>query len=197
MFKEVKKMKKSTQEIIASNLKEFRKRHKLTQEQLAKQCNISKNAVWNYENNLTTPSIETLDTIANIFKISIIELLFDYDETVVEEALNINKITQQKTELLMKLNNQMYKLEQLNELSFKNLKQNDKEIEKFLISCLDGLLIVAEQYPNFKKIKAPFRNLNLEKITHEEKITLLDKTLEFLETQLIKINYEKKKDNKE
>ena len=94
-------MKKSTQEIIASNLKEFRKRHKLTQEQLAKQCNISKNAVWNYENNLTTPSIETLETIANIFKISIIELLFDYDETVVEEALNIKKVTQQKTELLM------------------------------------------------------------------------------------------------
>lgn len=60
---------------IADNLRFFRKANSLTQEELSKQLGGSKNLVSNYENGISTPDIYTLVKLADIFDITIDELV--------------------------------------------------------------------------------------------------------------------------
>lgn len=62
---------------IGFKIKKKRKDEGLTQEELAAKCNLSKNAIWNYENNKRKPNIEILTTIATALNVSISELLKD------------------------------------------------------------------------------------------------------------------------
>lgn len=50
---------------IGLELKQLRKKFNLTQSQLAEKCGLSKNAIWNYENNKRTPPFSTLNRISN------------------------------------------------------------------------------------------------------------------------------------
>ena len=60
---------------VGQNIKYFRKKLKLTQEQLAKNSGLSRNAIYNYENGRRSPDIKTLNKIAEAFGISPNELL--------------------------------------------------------------------------------------------------------------------------
>ncbi|MCI6058380.1 MAG: helix-turn-helix domain-containing protein [Clostridiales bacterium] len=60
---------------IADNIRFFRKANNLTQEELSKQLGGSKNLVSNYENGISTPDIYTLVKLADIFDITIDELV--------------------------------------------------------------------------------------------------------------------------
>lgn len=60
---------------IADNIRFFRKANNLTQEELSKQLGGSKNLVSNYENGISTPDICTLVKLADIFDITIDELV--------------------------------------------------------------------------------------------------------------------------
>ena len=60
---------------IANNIRFFRKANILTQEELSKQLGGSKNLVSNYENGVSTPDIYTLVKLADIFDITIDELV--------------------------------------------------------------------------------------------------------------------------
>ena len=60
---------------IADNIRFFRKANNLTQEELSKQLGGSKNLVSNYENGISTPDIYTLVKLADIFDITLIELV--------------------------------------------------------------------------------------------------------------------------
>lgn len=60
---------------IADNIRFFRKANILTQEELSKQLGGSKNLVSNYENGISTPDIYTLVKLADIFDITIDELV--------------------------------------------------------------------------------------------------------------------------
>lgn len=62
---------------IGNKLKELRKQKKLTQEELAKKSELSKNAIWNYENGKRTPSYENLQKICNALQISLPLLLIE------------------------------------------------------------------------------------------------------------------------
>lgn len=53
----------------------FRKANNLTQEELSKQLGGSKNLVSNYENGISTPDIYTLVKLADIFDITLDELV--------------------------------------------------------------------------------------------------------------------------
>lgn len=59
----------------ADNIRFFRKANNLTQEELSKQLGGSKNLVSNYENGISTPDIYTLVKLADIFDITIDELV--------------------------------------------------------------------------------------------------------------------------
>ena len=60
---------------IADNIRFFRKANNLTQEELSKQLGGSKNLVSNYENGISTPDIYTLVKLADIFDITLDELV--------------------------------------------------------------------------------------------------------------------------
>ena len=60
---------------IADNIRFFRKANNLTQEELSKQHKKKKNLVSNYENGISTPDIYTLVKLADIFDITIDELV--------------------------------------------------------------------------------------------------------------------------
>ncbi len=52
-------------------LKELREKKGFTQEQLASTLHLSKNAVSHYEKDINSPSIQTLEKIADIFDVSV------------------------------------------------------------------------------------------------------------------------------
>ena len=60
---------------IADNIRFFRKANNLTQEELSKQLGGSKSVVSNYENGISTPDIYTLVKLADIFDITLDELV--------------------------------------------------------------------------------------------------------------------------
>lgn len=60
---------------IADNIRFLRKANNLTQEELSKQLGGSKNLVSNYENGISTPDIYTLVKLADIFDITLDELV--------------------------------------------------------------------------------------------------------------------------
>ena len=61
--------------IIGKNITKLRKKHNLTQNQLAEKLNYSDNAVSRWERGEVSPSIETLEQIAQVFNVPIANLL--------------------------------------------------------------------------------------------------------------------------
>ena len=60
---------------VGENIKKTRNKFRITQEELAEKINVTRQAVSNWENGKTEPDIETLTKIAQIFDISIDELV--------------------------------------------------------------------------------------------------------------------------
>ena len=60
---------------VGNNIKNERKKLGITQEELAEELSVTRQAVSNWENGKTEPDIETLTKIAQIFDISIDELV--------------------------------------------------------------------------------------------------------------------------
>lgn len=60
---------------LSKNIKTFRQHLGLTQEQLANALNGKKSLISNYENGYSTPDIETLIKLADIFNVSLDELV--------------------------------------------------------------------------------------------------------------------------
>lgn len=61
--------------MIGENIKNLRNNKNLTQEQLAKKCNLSKNAIWNYERGDRSPNVDKLMKIAAVLDVSVDDLL--------------------------------------------------------------------------------------------------------------------------
>lgn len=61
--------------ILAKNIRFFRKKNKLTQEQLAEKLGITFQAVSKWENNLSSPDIGFLPILGEIFEVSVDRLL--------------------------------------------------------------------------------------------------------------------------
>lgn len=60
---------------LSKNIRFYRKSMNMTQEQLANMLNGKKSLVSNYENGYSVPDIETLIKLADIFEISLDELV--------------------------------------------------------------------------------------------------------------------------
>ena len=60
---------------IAENIKFYRKQLGLTQEQLAEMLQGKKSLISNYETGYSTPNIETLCNLADIFDVTLDELV--------------------------------------------------------------------------------------------------------------------------
>ena len=65
---------------FSKNLKQIRKNHNLSQEQLADEIGVSRQAISNWENKRNLPDIEMLIIISKIFSISLDELILGGEE---------------------------------------------------------------------------------------------------------------------
>ena len=63
---------------LGNKIRELRRAHNLTQEQLAASLNISAQAVSKWEMNASYPDMTMIPTLASFFKVSLDEL-FDFD----------------------------------------------------------------------------------------------------------------------
>ncbi len=70
--------------VISENIKNFRIKNNMTQEELAEKINVTRQAVSNWENGKTEPDIGTLTELAQIFDISIDELVDGVPKGIVE-----------------------------------------------------------------------------------------------------------------
>lgn len=80
---------------LGENLKKFRTKHELTQEQLADVLGVSAQAVSRWENGTTYPDITLLPTIASYFEITLDELMgmqdFKSEEQIKELLAKIDE----------------------------------------------------------------------------------------------------------
>lgn len=60
---------------LSKQLSRYRKEAKMTQEELAEKCDVTRQAVAKWENGESTPSIEKLITLAEIYDTSLDELV--------------------------------------------------------------------------------------------------------------------------
>lgn len=80
------------------NLKKLRKQHHLSQQKLADILHISQQSVYKYENDITSPDLETLIRMADYFNTSIDYLIGHTDithkiEPISEEMLNSDEMS--------------------------------------------------------------------------------------------------------
>lgn len=80
------------QELITSNIKEFRYKNGLTQEQFAEKIGITVNGVSNIERNRYQPTAETIDKICKAFNITPAQLLTMNSEANEDLIANINTL---------------------------------------------------------------------------------------------------------
>lgn len=65
---------------FGKQIKEIRLSNNLTQEQMAKKLNVSRQAISNWENNKNLPDLEMIITISNIFSLSLDNLILGGSE---------------------------------------------------------------------------------------------------------------------
>ena len=70
--------------LLGKRIKELRKEHGYTQSQLGSLINVTKVSVCCYESGTRTPTLDTLVDLANIFQVSVNELI-GYDKYVVSD----------------------------------------------------------------------------------------------------------------
>ena len=61
--------------MLGDNLKKIREAHGMSQEEVAKTLNVSRQAISKWENNRTYPDVENLKLLSQLYEISIDELL--------------------------------------------------------------------------------------------------------------------------
>lgn len=67
--------------LFGDRLKELRKNHKLTQSDIANMFDVTKNAVYSWENGISQPSIEIITKLAQYFNVTTDYLLgFNQDD---------------------------------------------------------------------------------------------------------------------
>lgn len=74
---------------LGEKIKLHRTKLNLSQEELAHKCQLSRNAIYNYENNKRTPTISTLEIIANNLNLYVSDLLEDSDNAHYSNKLGI------------------------------------------------------------------------------------------------------------
>ena len=81
---------------LSEQLSRYRKEAKMTQEELAEKCDVTRQAVAKWENGESTPSIEKLITLAQIYDTSLDELVGRVEMKFVKNFITDNKRSQIK-----------------------------------------------------------------------------------------------------
>lgn len=104
---------------VGSRIKQLREKYNFTQEQLAEKLNISKSALWNYENNKREIPLNLIVPLGSLFGADILRE-FSLDESG-QQVSNISNIDMENKIKILELENNYLKntvsnLEQMIEL---------------------------------------------------------------------------------
>ena len=80
--------------MIGDNIKFYRKKNQLTQDDIAKECSVTRQAVSKWENGKTQPDIQTLSMIANVLEVSEEDLIYGPTDS---EKKTITKLKENTT----------------------------------------------------------------------------------------------------
>ena len=83
--------------MIGNNIKYFRKESGMTQDELAEELNVTRQALSNWERGKTEPDIETLTKIAEILDVSVEELIYG-EEREEEHNTVVRQVTKHAKE---------------------------------------------------------------------------------------------------
>lgn len=82
------------------NMKKLRKLHNLSQQKLADILHISQQSVYKYENDITSPDLETLIRMADFFNTSVDYIIGHTDISHKVEPVTDTMLNQDETQLL-------------------------------------------------------------------------------------------------
>lgn len=75
---------------VSSNIKKFRKEKDMTQDVLAEKLCVTRQAVSNWENDKTQPDVDTLEKLAEVFEVSVEELIYgEKGKTVIDKTIKL------------------------------------------------------------------------------------------------------------
>ena len=103
----------SLKEIFAKNLKELRKRNKMTQEQLAELVNVAPRHISFIETGRSFPSCELLERICKVLQVDFTEVVKTEENLTREELLQklntiVPKLNDKQLNYLVKLAKELY-----------------------------------------------------------------------------------------
>lgn len=131
---------------LGEKIKFYRTKLNLSQEAFAIKCNLSRNAIYNYENNKRTPTISILEAIAEGLNLSSYELLNDCDnqnfysnkleliKSIEKDIKNTIDVDKEKNELYQFEMNELYKRYFFDLFNWKTLNMNPHDYFKFVLS---------------------------------------------------------------
>jgi transcriptional regulator with XRE-family HTH domain len=132
--------------VLGEKIKFHRNKLNLSQEDFGIKCNLSRNAIYNYENNKRTPTIEIILKIAEILDISVSDLLDNNDsvntyanrlellksiDKDIENTIDVNDEKNNHYELEM---NELYNKHFFDLFNWKTIKMKPHEYFKFILS---------------------------------------------------------------
>ncbi len=81
--------------MVGKNIKKLREKNGLTQLELADKLNVTRQAISNWETEKTQPDIDTLQKLAQIFEVSVEELIYGTERkfTTVVNNNNVRNVT--------------------------------------------------------------------------------------------------------
>lgn len=133
---------------LGEKIKFNRNKLNLSQEDLANKCNLSRNAIYNYENNKRTPTISTLISIAEILDIPPSELIDDIDSptnNIYADKIEMNEAIKHYIDITDNADNSISKQHELDMrkqyekyffklFNWKTIDMQPKEYFKFILS---------------------------------------------------------------
>lgn len=191
---------------IGEKIKLFRNEKGLTQDELASKCGLSKNGLWNYENNKRQPSIETLEKIAVALDKPLVDLIgmdkllhFEQNISEIDKAI-ISEFIKTPPE------NYMYSPSELEKKNKEKMLNSIKEISKLSDITIkqtytDGILVGWEETEEgkfpiyddaglFGGIEVTYKNKSFT-LTAEEYYKLANKIIESVATNILATKAEK------
>lgn len=152
---------------IGDKIKKIRNSKKLTQEQLANRCGLSKNGLWNYENGKRTPNIDTLESISKALEVDISLLMGDDIEEVKRnfEEVATNTIAEREIATIQYIKAIVEISDKIgydscsdfyNLLSVKEKLSLSNDIRKFIAQQIKAYLYVNGKYKKLSNHKQSF-----------------------------------------
>lgn len=189
---------------IGSNIKNIRIEKGFTQEELALKCELSKNGIWNYENNKRQPNIDTLEKIANALNVPLSRLLKDSDSVDIDSLqsktfdamFKDHSVSTSHNDELFSHNLKMNSLydNYFHDLFFwKTKEMNPHEFFNFILSVSPFAEIQFLSKEDIEELSAIFYRLLQLKSTERNYLTNLDDSDEFAKVSFLKTENSSKK----